>query len=1589
MKKILFSLLFGMLAASTLAQNAETESREILFQVATTLHENDSLIAYIQLGKNAGIEKGLFGRCYTSYRSGINEDYTELGSCKIWWVNDTSALAVIDLYKTGSSRDSIRTGDFIALTLSVPKKQFRSIFYDLATKKIDLTSNAKEELYNLVDILRNDSREMEKKVLASFVIDIKETYDYVKDMPDLESLKTPLTEGRYKGRSVFDVMRNVTEEDVRNFLLFVKAYPFKYMGISYKTSETFATWVLNNSPTGSEEIKELILAGPAAKTKLDKLLGSYKRSILKDQMAASVCDAAIAFSTEKRTAEANRLLEGIRYVTTAINDTAGKAACFLTLAQIAQDNEKYSEAVAHCIEGLKIVSVSKDRDMEMQFLFKKAFCQYKNSQYTSALATVAEAEKKIALYRPSFNEATYHKNLRKRYEYAGWIQYSSGDYVNALTSFRNGIEINNKTNTYTSKSNNATNYWYMGKIYTKQSEYKKALPAFDTSYAMYVSTNSMKDAGFVINDIGWTLFKMKEYEQSLKKHEDAYDVLMKAGDLNNAGYSRSMIGQNLWNLGKYAEAIESHKSSIALRREAANVEGQAFSWEQLGELYLLSGEKNKALTSFDSALHYYALIKDSGAIAENYTSIGKVYEGDNDLDAAIKHYTKAYNYLKTAGSKDVLSDAVFKLGIVLFEKDPVQAKKYFEECLLISRSIGNKSNQLYSLVNLGALNYTDPKAQQKLYGEALALSKEINTADMIGYCYSRMAAAFQYQLYLDEALDHYQKAMVQYESVDKKEFAQQIINKGNVLIVKGDFDEALKEFDKAIAQTKTSNNLIELADALSGAAFVLNLQGNYQAAKQALDSSSAIYHATGNKIKLSGMHESWGQYYQSIGEYGKSIEAYLKADSILIAEKKPAYRQSVMTNMGVTYFHQADFRRSLYYHKESDKLQLAEVQDETFLICKVNIAECLYYLKEPLKAEAMLKQVYPLGKSRNANRVTSTMAIILGRIELERNNLKQAEKYLQEGKAFAYKSNEKEKIVESLIYLAKVQNLQNQPALAEANLKEAIAVAKKFGSNTYGWEALYELGMMYYRANKLKEAIVAFKDAVDIVENTSTNIYGGEEAVKLFKSGEKKTDLYTKLVTSLAKNGQEQDAWAYANKSNMAALKDLQGGAPQQLKDEKKNTALQQANSLLQQKTNIEKSITELELKGGNNSGQLQALREKKEVLEKGYLNYIDSMVEKYPDLRAYFADNVHPEEFKKYKNKLPADAAAILYLVNDNQLLIFTVTNEKIGIRITEIKDDFNRLINDFLIALSAPTDPSETGEITLRSNRKGTNGSGISFVGTSEKLYSLLIADILEDVKGKKKLCIIPNGKLSNIPFQCLGKRGAGADTSFQFLVQDFNIFYTNSLDIFTNEQPKAKNLASFAAYGNPDKTLPNSKNEVVEIGKILNLKGTEDVHIEDDATEFKAKRDLAAKKYIHFATHGVLDYSKFSNSYLVMASEKSTDDDGKLRLMEIKELTMEDCDLVTLSACETAVTNESVKGWYISPANSFMKNGVRSVVASLWSVDDIATSKLMTQFYTNLQTMEKGEALRRAQESLSRDPRYTHPFFWGAFVLYGDWR
>jgi len=187
-----------------------------------------------------------------------------------------------------------------------------------------------------------------------------------------------------------------------------------------------------------------------------------------------------------------------------------------------------------------------------------------------------------------------------------------------------------------------------------------------------------------------------------------------------------------------------------------------------------------------------------------------------------------------------------------------------------------------------------------------------------------------------------------------------------------------------------------------------------------------------------------------------------------------------------------------------------------------------------------------------------------------------------------------------------------------------------------------------------------------------------------------------------------------------------------------------------------------------------------------------------------------------------------------------------------------------------------------------------------------------------------------------------------------------------------------------------LPYSRQEVDSIAALYPRRSQK--YVGAEATEERAKSLGKDVRYIHFAVHSFLDDEFPLNSALVLTIPASTDgrENGLLQAWEIFEQVRLDADLVTLSACSTAMGKEVTGEGMIGLTRAFQYAGARSILASLWSVNDDWTAELMKRFYTGLKAgKSKDVALQQAQISLLHGKASSSPSYWAGFTLIGDWQ
>ena len=271
------------------------------------------------------------------------------------------------------------------------------------------------------------------------------------------------------------------------------------------------------------------------------------------------------------------------------------------------------------------------------------------------------------------------------------------------------------------------------------------------------------------------------------------------------------------------------------------------------------------------------------------------------------------------------------------------------------------------------------------------------------------------------------------------------------------------------------------------------------------------------------------------------------------------------------------------------------------------------------------------------------------------------------------------------------------------------------------------------------------------------------------------------------------------------------------------------------------------------------------------------------------------------------------------------------------------------------------------------------------AQALYAMLLQPLEPALRGKKAICIVPDGSLWRLPFEAL------VDRNGKFLIESRTSFYAPSMSVLaqvTRESPRADTPATLLAVGNP--AIRGAEEEVRAL-RALYGEAHSRVYVGKEATKERVTREMENARVLHFATHATLDENNPMYSNVVLTESRTASDDGLLAAWEIMRLQLH-ADIAVLSACDTARGSFAPGEGVIGLTWALFVAGCPSSVVSEWKVDSASTKRLMIAFHRGLLAshetkLAKATALRTAKLSLLRDASTRHPFYWSAFVLAGS--
>ncbi len=795
--------------------------------------------------------------------------------------------------------------------------------------------------------------------------------------------------------------------------------------------------------------------------------------------------------------------------------------------------------------------------------------------------------------------------------------------------------------------------------------------------------------------------------------------------------------------------------------------------------------------------------------------------------------------------------------------------------------------------------------------------------------------------------------------------------------LEGDYSNAIKyarkEVDYLDISQKVDNSYV---NALYNLAYFYTLNNEFETSNELFQK---IIKLNIDNSKVARSYGSIGQNYELKGDYKKAID--FLSISIDKLEKLKDYRNlitqkiilsnvylklndSVYSHKGLTIANEIDSLRSKVHFDDQLMATLYKIYGDFYNLLGTNYfyKSRAYYLKS-LPLSVRIKDSLAIGG------LYSSLS------SLYNKSMKDSAGYFGK-KAISYLDKDLNNL--SITYTNYVDYLSRsgQFTSAQENLDKII----KLSLNYTELPRTLEERNLFYLTNKYQFILL-----INQKLNVLIRMYLINNDQEILNDVIENSKACHKLVSMLGTSSDENFTKFYwRKKASQAYLygayaSHLLGDQDQVFEFMEKNKALLLSESVLKntefanlpkhisnEETRQQKLIYDLESKLSHNSKN-SIIQDSLFVAKRSHEKYVDSLKRIFPK---FYARKIEVEQtsLSDVKKEMNKGQVLVSYIWNefdrDNELVIGLVASNEFNRSFTIHKtDNLKSLIKDYQKLISRPFETKDDEK---------------EFQHIAFKLYEMLFPDKeIRDLIMKKELMIIADGLLQNIPFESLIRT---ADVN-DYLVLNNNIHYLYSYSFLEqNKKVNRKSTNSFIGYS-PNRftdslliNLSHTREEVTDINSEFG--GV--IKLNDSATKKDFLENSSSAKIIHLATHA----DGGENPWVAFA-------DDKLQLHELYTF-KNNADLVTLSACNTSLGDMAKGEGVISLARGFFHSGSKSVVSSLWKVNDKSTSGIMRSFYKGLKGGEtKSEALNNAKRAYLNTHSLSaqSPYYWSSFVLIGD--
>jgi CHAT domain-containing protein len=1028
-----------------------------------------------------------------------------------------------------------------------------------------------------------------------------------------------------------------------------------------------------------------------------------------------------------------------------------------------------------------------------------------------------------------------------------------------------------------------------------------------------------------------------------------------------------------------SEARGSFKLEVKATRTATstdqnlNLAQQSFANANLLRSSWNEKSLREALEKYESAATVLLSIKEFRNAALALLAAAETYNILGEYRTAIERYQRAAEIARTSGASLQEAQALSQLGA------------------LYSYTGKNDMAEEYSLRAFSLLTNNDSEnpsnIQRQAYAEALRNEGEINYSrgNLV-----RSSAAF------DQALKIFK------EVGDRTGEARTRLFKGYIGGALGDPNKAVDEISRALNLYKAVGNKAGEALCLTALGLAHSSEGNHDRALQMHRQAKDLFVGIGDRQSEAITLNAIGQAYELLRDYATALDNYKQALALAQANGTLEIVAGSLFKLGRLYRLLGDFGQSQISYENCLRISRAAGKRRMQATVLNDIAQLYASQRNRDRTLAQYRKLLIFYNTIKDRRGAATVLNNLGDFYLK---------------------------------------LGDQKAAIE-QFTTALPLSEEVGDKDLLTSTLFHLACAKREAGMLEDALTSIRRSIGVIEELRTNVSLPEFRISYFSGARKHYDLCIDILMQL---NRQQPEKGFAK----AALLVSESARARSLLD-----TLTEINVDTSQTTPDELLTRERELRGllrshaqyqmelslnGVNPAERESIAAELSELRSRYQEVQAQLREKVA--RSEFSDSAPPNIEEVQAELHGSDTMLLEFALGDERSYLWAVTEHSIlsyelppRVKLESAERElYESVTARQVVGQKIDGDYQAKIEASDRAYRK-----------QAQELSQLLLGQVANQLI-TKRLVIVVEGTLQYVPWEALplpNQQSQQNDNSGQLsmandsLIGEHEIISLPSLATLTAIRHEKRTPDSsdkvVAIVGDPvfdkndERVKRLSTNYVAQVAaaaadegpvhlrQLVNKGGMGRlIHAQDEtnailaatprgtamvATGFEANREIVTNaalgeyQIVHFATHGFFnsDHPEFSGILLSMLKRDGTSTDGFVPLQDIYAMRLAS-QLVVVSACDTAL-GEDVRGeGLVGLTRGFLSAGSRSVVTSLWKVDDRATAELMKYFYQSM--LQDGEppstALRTAKQRIRQQAQWNAPYFWAGFVFNGEYK